>query len=154
MSQPVLSTIRELLKFKQFTTINEIASMAGLKRMSVLSVVNENLSLIKRDVKRGRIIGVDLRSPLIKHEWDSGKYWREGTYGAWSVEGKCIELADCMAELKERLKASQIVGAFGDSYYVDVIHLTPENVKAVEDEGIKPWSTVVIDDRLWKEVSA
>ena len=55
MKQPVLETIRELLKFKQFTTINEIASMTGIKRMAVLAVVNDNLSLIKRDAKRGRI---------------------------------------------------------------------------------------------------
>ncbi|WP_313611185.1 hypothetical protein [Rhizobium sp.] len=154
MKQPVLETIRELLKFKQFTTINEIASMTGIKRMAVLAVVNDNLSLIKRDARRGRITGLDLRTPLITQEWESGKYWREGSYGAWSVEGKCIELATCQKELKERLMSSQIVGAFGDSYYVDVIHLTPTNISAVEAEGIRPWAEVVIDDRLWKEDAA
>ncbi len=151
MTTPVLDTIRAILKFKAFTTIAEIASMAGVKRLDVLNVVNANLDLIKRDVKRGRIIGLDLQSPLRKQLWDSGKFWKQDTYGAWSIEGQCIILADCQKELAERLTKQQIVGGFGDSYYVGVIHLTPENIAAVEAEGIRPWSEAVIDDRLWKE---
>ncbi|NTG00083.1 hypothetical protein G6L30_08110 [Agrobacterium rhizogenes] len=151
MSSPVLDTIRALLKFKAFTTIAEIASMAGLKRVDVLNVVNANLDLIKRDAKRGRIIGLDLQGPLRKQLWDSGKFWKQGTYGAWSHEGDSIILADCQKELADRLTKQQVVGAFGDSYYVGVIHLTPANIAAVEAEGIRPWSEAVIDDRLWKE---
>lgn len=154
MSQPVLETIRALLKFKSYTTINEIASMANMKRIDVLSVVNDNLAFLRRDQKHGRIMGVDLRSPLIKQEWESGNYWKKGTYGAWCAEGDCIELADCRSELKKKIASQQIVGGLGDSYYVSVIHLTPENIAAVEAEGIRPWSEVVIDDRLWKEVTA
>jgi len=151
MTTPVLDTVRALLKCKSFTTIAEIASMAGLKRMDVLQVVNANLDLIKRDAKRGRIIGFDLHGPLRKQLWDSGKFWKQDTYGAWSHEGDCILLADCQKELADRLKKQQIVGAFGDSYYVGVIHLTPQNIAAVEAEGIRPWTEAVIDDRLWKE---
>lgn len=151
MSTPILDTIRAILKFKAFTTIAEISSMAGVKRLDVLNVVNANLDLIKRDVKRGRIIGLDLQNPLRKQLWDSGKFWKQDTYGAWSVEGQCIILADCQTELAGRLAKQQIVGGFGDSYYVGVIHLTPENIEAVEAEGIRPWSEAVIDDRLWKE---
>ncbi|NTG07128.1 hypothetical protein [Rhizobium rhizogenes] len=151
MSTPVLDTIRALLKFKSFTTIAEIASMVGLKRIDVLNVVNANLDLIKRDAKRGRIIGLDLQGPLRKQLWESGKFWKQDTYGAWSHEGDCITLADCQKELAERLTKQQIVGAFGDSYYVGVIHLTQANIAAVEAEGIRPWTEAIIDDRLWKE---
>ncbi len=151
MTTPILDTIRAILKFKAFTTIAEIASMAGVKRLDVLNVVNANLDLIKRDVKRGRIIGLDLQNPLRKQLWDSGKFWKRGSYGAWSTEGESIILADCQNELAGRLTKQQIVGGFGDSYYVGVIHLTPENIAAVEAEGIRPWSEAVIDDRLWKE---
>lgn len=151
MSTPILDTTRAILKFKAFTTIAEIASMAGVKRLDVLNVVNANLDLIKRDVKRGRIIGLDLQNPLRKQLWDRGNFWKQDTYGAWSVEGQCIVLADSRQELAERLKKQQIVGGFGDSYYVGVIHLNPENIAAVEAEGIRPWSEAVIDDRLWKE---
>jgi hypothetical protein len=150
-SQPVLETIRAVLKFKSAATIAEIASLAGMKRLDVLRVINANLDLIKRDVKRGRIVSLDLQGPLRRQLWDSGKFWQPDTYGAWSVEGRCIRLADCEKELAERLTKQQIVGGFGDSYYVGVIHLTPENIASVEAKGIRPWSEADVDDRLWKE---
>lgn len=150
MSAPVLDTIRALLKFKAFTTIAEIASMAGLKRMDVLQVVNANLDLIKRDAKRGRIVGIDPQSPLRKQLWASGKFYRIGEYGAWSREGDKIEF-EGNTELRERLSSKVWVGGIGDSYQTTIILASEANIAAVEAEGIRPWSEAVIDDRLWKE---
>ncbi|KEA07143.1 hypothetical protein [Rhizobium rhizogenes] len=150
MSTPVLNTIRALLKFKAFTTIAEIASMSGLKRMDVLQVVNANLDLIKRDAKRGRIIGLDLEGPLRKQLWASGKFYRIGEYDAWSREGDQI-VFEGNTELRERLSSKIWVGGIGDCYQATIILASETNIAAVEAEGIRPWSEAVIDDRLWKE---
>lgn len=153
MTQPVLETIRAILKFKNFTTIAEIASTAGISRKSVLNVINDNGQFVKRDRSNGRITDVNVRGPLQTRLWESGLYYKQSSYGAWSKEGECLEFHG-NPELKDRLQNKVCVGAFGDSYYVSVIHDTPENRKQIEAEGLTPWEQVTLDDRLWTEGEA
>lgn len=152
MERPVLDTIRALLKFKDFTTIQEIASTAGLPRKQVLETINRNGHFVWRDRSNGRITRVDPREKLRKQLWESGKFYRPGTYGAWSVEGHCIEFHG-NEELRSKLLETRRVGAFGDSYDQKVIIDTPENRAAVEAAGLRDWSEAVIDDSLWQEAA-
>ena len=55
----VLDAIRQLLQFKGWTTIPEIAKIAEKKQAKVLEIVNANLPFIRRDKKRGRIVGLE-----------------------------------------------------------------------------------------------
>ncbi len=146
----VLETIRELLKFKNSTTIAEIASYAGLPRKKVLEIINANGQFVWRNRKNGHITKVDPTTKLKEELWESGKYYRFGTFGAWSVEGHCIEFKQ-NDELRKKLEQTRCVGALGDNWNIQVIYDTPENVSAVEAAGLKNWETVDINDRLWKE---
>lgn len=148
--RPILSAIRALLEFKDFTSISEIASTSGLSRRRVLETVNRNGEFVWRNRKNGHITKVDPQSALRKQLWESGKFYRTGTYGAWSVEGHCLEFQD-NNELRKRLQETRCVGAIGDNYHIRVIIDTPENRSAVEAAGLSPWSEATIDDRLWQE---
>lgn len=150
---PVLDTIRAILKFKDHTTISEIASTAGLPRKVVLETINRNGQFVWRDRKNGHITRVDPQSALRDQLWKSGEFYREGTYGAWSIEGHCLKF-EGNADLRERLKATRTVGALGDNYPVEVVLDTPENRAAIEAAGLRPWSEAIIDDRLWQEPAA
>jgi hypothetical protein len=147
---PVLDTIRALLKFKNFTTISEIASMAGIPRKKVLEVINQNDEFVWRNRKNGRITRVDPRTTLSEQLWKSGGFYREGTFGAWSVEGRCLNF-EGNADLRAHLKERRTVGALGDNWPVEVVLDTVENRAVIEGAGLRPWSEAVIDDRLWVE---
>lgn len=153
MSMPVLATIRALLKFKDHTTISEIASTAGLPRKVVLETINRNGQFVWRNRKNGHITKVDPQSALREQLWKSGKFYRQDTFGAWSVEGHCLTF-EGNADLREQLQQTRCVGALGDNYDIKVILDTPENRAAVEAAGLRLWSDVVIDDRLWQEPAA
>lgn len=148
----VLQTIRSLLKFKDFTTISEIASTAGLKRAFVLEVVNQNGQFVWRNRRNGHITKVDPKSELSHQLWQSGDYYRIEAYGAWSREGDQI-VFNGHDELKKRLLSDRWTGGLGDSWKIEIIEDTEENRKEVEAAGIRPWSEAVIDDRLWREVA-
>lgn len=150
--RPVLDAVRSLLKFKDFTTIAEIATIAGLSRRRVLDVVNANRFYIWKIPSQGRITRVDPRAILTEQLWKSGKFYREDTYGAFSVEGHCLTF-EGNAPLRDRLQEGRTVGALGDNYVTKIVIDTPANRKALEDAGLRPWSEAVIDDRLWEETS-
>lgn len=150
MSTPVLDTILELLEFKNGCTIAEIASTAGLKKIDVLKIVNRNGQYVKRNRKTGKITGIDLKRPLQDQLWQSGRFYRVDSYGAWCHEGYQITL-EGHPDLRERLLRGHVTGGLGDSWEIKIIEATPENIAAVEAEGIRPWSEAVIDHRLWSE---
>lgn len=152
IEKPVLETIRALLKFKDYTTVPEIASMAGLPRKHVLDTINTNGQFVWRERKSGRITRVDPREALRKQLWESGKFYRQETYGAWSVEGHCLEFHG-NSELRERLTETRRVGFIGDSYDQKVIIDTAENREAIAAAGLQEWSQAAIDDSLWREVA-
>ncbi|WP_418459919.1 hypothetical protein ACNT8L_05935 [Brucella intermedia] len=148
----VLQTIRSLLEFKDFTTISEIASTAGLKRAFVLNVVNQNGQFVWRNRRNGRITKVDPKTALSEQLWASGNFYRITSYGAWSHEGDQIIL-NGHEDLRKRLLSDRWTGGLGDSWKIEVIEDTEENRKEVEAAGIRPWSEAVIDDSLWREVA-
>lgn len=147
---PVLDTIRSLLNVKDHTTISEIASTSGLPRKVVLETINRNGQFVWRYRKNGHITKVDPQSALRDQLWKSGKFYRQDTFGAWSVEGHCLKF-EGNADLREQLRQTRTVGALGDNYPVEVVLDTPENRAALEAAGLRPWSDAVIDDRLWQE---
>ncbi|WP_199086039.1 hypothetical protein [Bosea sp. ASV33] len=148
--RPVLETIRALLRFKDHTTIAEIAKIGGLRARHVLDVVNRNGEFVHRVRKNGKITKVDVQSPLRDELWKSGAFYRPDTYGAWSVEGHCLKF-EGHPEIREALQQGRWVGAICDNYEVKVIIDTPENRAALEVAGLRPWDEAVIDDRLWIE---
>lgn len=148
----ILETIRSLLKFKDFTTISEIASTAGVKRAHVLAIINSNGTFVWRNRKNGHITKVDPKSALSEQLWQSGEYYRIDAYGAWCREGDQIILKG-HEDLKKRLTSERWTGGLGDSYKIEIIEDTEENRQEVQAAGIKPWAEAVIDDRLWKEMA-
>lgn len=147
---PILDAIREILKFKKTTTIAEVASLTGISKMKVLKTLNRNGDMVSRYIQTGQIVKVDTHTKLRKQEWNSGRYYRIGTYGMWCEEGKCIEFTG-HDDLRESLTKSVMVGALGDSGTQEIVPHTKENIAAVEADGMRPWSECVIDDRLWQE---
>ncbi|MCF8533851.1 MAG: hypothetical protein K9G48_12665 [Reyranella sp.] len=151
--RPILEGIRSVLKFKDTTTISEVASLTDTPRKRVLDVINRNGQFVWRDRRSGKITKVDPRWALQQQLWASGKYYKQDTYGMWAKEGDCLKF-EGNSELKAQLTTKQITGAFGDSGYQDVIHDTPENRASIEAAGLRPWSEAVIDDSLWNEDAA
>lgn len=124
--------------------------MAGLPRKQVLETINRNGQFVYRMRKNGHITKVDPQSPLREQLWKSGKFYKVGTYGAWSVEGNCLEF-EGNQELRERLIETRRIGALGDSWDTKIVIDTPENRAVLEEAGLRPWSEAMIDDSLWSE---
>lgn len=150
MGQPVLETIRAILKFKDYATISETAKMAGMTQKAVLDVINENGEMVWRNRKNGHITKVDPRGVLLRRLVESDAYYFPDTYGAWSVEGKCLRFKG-HDDLRDRLRRKVLVGALGDCWNEDHVMDTPENRAELEAAGIKLWSEDEADDRLWCE---
>jgi hypothetical protein len=148
--RPILSAIRALLQFKDSASIAEIAKMAGVTQRRALDVINANGEFVFRFRKTGRITKVDPRSKLREQLWKSGRFYRPGTYGLFSVEGHCLEF-EGNAELRKQIQEGRAIGAFGDSALAFAIIDTPENRAAVEAAGLALWSDSLVDDRLWNE---
>ena len=147
----ILETIREILKFKDYATISEISKISGIPQAQVLKIINDNGAYVWRNRKNGRITKVDPRSKLVKNLWNSGEYYNIVSYGAWSHEGYRIEVPKGQEEKISHLSVKQATGAIGDSWYLDIVEATDENIKEVESLGFTNWDKRVIDDRLWTE---
>lgn len=147
----VLQTIRDLLKFKDYTTISEVAKFSCQTQSKVLKVINDNGWAVYRNRKNGRITKVDTRTRLVEQEWNSGKYYKKVSYGAWSHEGYKLEIHDSLKEKFKELVSSTLTGALGDSWNIEHIEDTLENRKILEEAGLQDWSTLIVDDRLWNE---
>lgn len=148
--RPVLDTIRALLRFKDHTTIAEIAKISGLKARHVLDVVNRNGEFVYRLRKNGNITKVDVHTRLHKQLWESGRYYRPDTFGMFSVEGHCLKF-EGHTDLRNQLQERRIIGALGDNTETNIIADTPENRAAIEAHGLTMWRDDLVDDRLWVE---
>src|SRR6478735_3876936 len=150
--KPILDTARQLLKFKGGTTISEIARMAGVKPLKVLKVLNDNLEHIKRN-SAGKILSVHpektKRGQLLLAV---DRYYHIQSYGAWAHEGDQI-VFEGRDELRNSLKRPHVTGGLGDSYTIEIIEATKDNIKAVRDAGLVEWKELEreIDDSLWRE---
>ena len=147
----ILETIREILKFKDYATISEISKLSGVTQAGVLKIINKNGAYVWRNQKNGRITKVDTRSQLAKNLWDSGDYYRIVSYGAWSHEGYQIKVPEDREGKISHLTVKKVTGAIGDSWYLNIVEATDENIKEVESLGFTNWDKRVIDDRLWVE---
>lgn len=149
---PVLDIARELLKFKGSTTITEIARIGDMKPLRVLQVMNKNkahtkvasngkiLSVHPEKTKRGQLLlAVD-------------RYYSIQSYGAWAHEGDQI-VFEGRDELRNSLKRPHTTGGLGDSYTIEIIEATADNVHAVRKAGLVEWKELEreIDDSLWEE---
>jgi len=150
VSRPVLAQIRQVLQFKSYATIAEIASYAGVPRKHVLDVVVRNGTMVYRDAKTGRITRLDVRTALRDRLWQSGAYYRVESYGAWCHEGYCLKWVghdDLTSALSQRITQ----GGLGDSWTTSIVFDTPENRAAVEAAGLALWDEALVDDSDWKE---
>lgn len=147
----VLQTIRDLLKFKDYTTIAEIAKFSGQTQSKVLKVINDNGWAVYRNRKNGRITRVDTKTKLYKDEWERGVWYKKKSYGAWSHEGYKLVVHDNVEEKFKALVSSRWSGGLGDSWEISHIEDTPDNRKILEEAGLQLWDNLVVDDRLWKE---
>jgi len=149
-TRPVLDAIRALLQFKDKATVSEIARYCGYSYKQVLDILNANGRMVWRDRKTGHVTKVDPRAVHRRKLIESGAYYFPGTYGAWSVEGHCLNFAG-HDELRQRLQVTRRVGALGDSWDQQHVIDTPENRAELEAEGLKLWSEDEADERLWVE---
>jgi len=147
---PVLDAARAILKFMDSASIADIAKYCGMKYRAVLDVINKNERMVWRNRKTGRVTRVDPRAILRKQLVESDSYYFPSTYGAWSVEGKCLRF-NGHEEIRAKLLRRTVVGALGDSWQEDHVLDTPENRAALEADGLKLWSESEADDRLWLE---
>lgn len=148
--RPVLDAIRAILKFKDTATISEIAKYAGLTRKQVLDTINTNSSMVCQNRKNGHVTKVYPRGVHRKQLVESDRYYWPDTYGAWSVEGRCLRF-NGHDGLRKSLTKKCLVGALGDCWTEEHVIDTPENRAALEAFGLKLWSEDEADDRLWKE---
>lgn len=148
--RPVLDAIRAILKFKDSATITEIARFADLKPRHILDVINANGSMVWRNRKTGHITKVDPRAVHRKQLVESDRYYFQDTYGAWSVEGRCLRFKG-HEDLRAALAETRLVGALGDCWNEQHVIDTPENRVALETAGLKLWSEDEADERLWRE---
>jgi len=150
MMRPVLDAIRAVLTFKDHATITEVAKFADMKPRQVLDVINANGNMVWRNRKNGHITKVDPAGVLRRQLLDSDQFYFPDTYGAWSIEGRCLRFKG-HDDLRAQLKRGVTVGALGDSWSEDHVMDTPENRAALEAAGLRLWSEDEVDERLWKE---
>ena len=150
--QLVLSTMREILKFKDSTTIAEVSKYSGLKIGFVLSVINNNGRMVWRDRKSGKITKVDPRSVLVKELKDSGKFYKFDSYGLVSKEGVCLTiLGEPYFKLPDNFYESVNVGLFGSTQKASRKIIPVESEEQLKSLGFKLLSSVGVNDRLWNE---
>ena len=147
----VLQTIRELLKFKDYTTITEIAKFSGIPNAKVLKIINDNGKFVYRTRSNGRITKVDTYTELRKIEWNRGVWYKQESYGAWAHEGYKLVVHKDVEDRFVEIVASHRIGGLGDSWQIKHIEDTPENRKILEEAGLQDWENLIINDRLWKE---
>lgn len=148
--RPVLCAIRELLCFKDATTISEVARIAGVAASRVLEIVNRNGAMVHRDRRTGKIVKVDPRAQLREKLWNEGKFYRVVAVGLFCKEYDGLDFKG-HAELRQRLQTVRCIGALGDNRNETFVLDTSENRAALEAVGMQDAVACEIDDRLWKE---
>ena len=145
----IFETLEEILKLKP-VGYSEIASISGKKKLDVIKCLNKNAHLLVFN-KSGRVTGFkDIVATQKAEAYKSGLtyYIKSDNYGTIEIISTKNGSDEVMG-----LYTSQVFGGFGDSYRVDVIVATPENISKIESLGI-----VSIDDfraktvrELWEE---
>ncbi len=146
--KPVLDAIREILKFKDYATISEIAKISGLSQKETLRRINANGHMVWRNRKTGRITKVDPPEVLRKHLWEEGRYYIQTSYDYGCQTGLDFKGHEALREI---MTQKTIGGGIGDSYEYSYIPDTPENRLALEKDGCMFVGTVKFDDSLWQE---
>lgn len=98
----VLNAIRQLLKFKGWATISEIAQIAEVKKAIALEVVNKNLPFLNIDRKSGKVVG------LLTF------YWEQKT--AFMASGKYYDVNDYYGSTIVQSRNTAFVQQFGPRY--------------------------------------
>ena len=144
----VLETLRSLLKFKESTTISEIAAFAKLPKAKVLDIINRNGHLIYRVRKTGRITSEACQQSLKAKLYTQGAYFTTsaGNYGSWT-----LLRFNGHDQLRKELERTEWAGGFGDSWKETHVFDTPENRQRLIADGCRPEEEMIIDDRLWEE---
>lgn len=144
----VLETIREVLKFKSYTTISEIAKLSGLKQMEVLKIINKNGDMVWREKKTGRITSVNTHKKLSDKLFNEGRwYFISGVNYGSSNEITFIG----HNEIRNKYTKTYRHGGFGDSYDWTGVYDSPEIRKELEAEDCVFGSDLKLDDRMWEE---
>lgn len=142
---PILYTIREILKFKDTATINEISSLSGIPKLKVLQVINNNGDMVYRDRKTGAITKIDTKTKLINKLKKEGNYYTRDSYGDWAHEGYMLILYPDNLSIRQSL---DMLTLYNGQY---IIEDTKENREKLEALGYKDWGTVGLNDILWVE---
>ena len=142
----ILETIRAILKFKDDTTIAEIAGIAEVRKAYVLAVLNDNDALVIRDRKTGKITGERAREAMRLKMYGEGKWFQTckenyGCINALKFEGH--------EELKAKFRTTGWEGGFGDCREITFIPDTPEVRAALAAEGCI--ANPLFTDHLWRE---
>ncbi len=149
----VLEALRQVLKFKSFTTLAELSSLVKYDKLRVMIILNDNDEYIRKD-KNGKILGfTDWKSKEVAKAFNAGKIYKSSliNYGAASeLEVVSTDISDIrIAHIKEYY----ICGGFGDSYTVNVIIDKPENRAKLKELGytnVDEYKFATLD-QLWKE---
>lgn len=146
--RPILEAAYSLLKFKETTTIAEIARIAKRPQSDVLACINRNGYMVWRHVKSGKITKVAPREVLRDQLWKAGSYYHVESYDYGSTTGLVFKAHD---DLRAKIEAKTWGGGIGDSYQYSYVPDTPENRAALEAEGCVHYDALTLDDRLWEE---
>jgi len=146
--RPVLETIRALLKFKDGTTIAEVAATAGLKRSLVLSVINKNGHMVWRNRATGQITRVDPAGVFRDRLREAGAFFWVAEFDYGNQKGLMFKGHD---ELRERMKTKTWGGGIGDSYAYEYVPDTPDNRAALIADGCLDGEEMIFDDKDWQE---
>ena len=151
--KPVLRALQSLLRFKDNTTIAEIAGIAELPKAKVLDVINTNRDMLTIDRKTGKILAENLAANLRLKMYGEGLTYqlRDENYGA----DKSLQFAG-HEEFRKTHMLNTWAGGLGDCYAVSYVPATPENIAALEAEGcifINSVSYTLTADKLWKEIN-
>jgi hypothetical protein len=145
---PILTTIRELLKFKDSASVPEIAKLAGVTQMKALKVLNANERMVWRDRSKGRVTRVAPREILRQKLWEEGAYFHVNDYDYGATKGLAFNGHD---EVRVKITQQTWGGGLGDSYKYSYVPDTEDNRRLLVKDGCQPFEQIVIDDRLWQE---
>ncbi|VVC05163.1 Uncharacterised protein [uncultured archaeon] len=150
--KPILEAIREVLKFKEYTTVSEISKLTGISALKILQVLNHNEAYLQKNSKNGRIIGVDSENTLKQKSLAmavyNGKYYtvEDGNYGIWhNLKFNRHE------KIRSEIEIEDWEGGYGDALHVKRVSDIPENRAKLEADGCHDSKGIVFDDSLWEE---
>tara|TARA_Y100000310_G_scaffold110424_1_gene108824 strand:+ start:2828 stop:3346 length:519 start_codon:yes stop_codon:yes gene_type:complete len=143
---PILYAILNLLEFKGWTTIAEVASTSGKKRLEVVETLNRNKKNLRTgkdkvevDKKTGKIKRILLATETADGAFEAGRVYRivDINYGcAKAIRFFHGEKTPKLKALFEKHSEAYISGGIGDNFTHNEMLLTDENLKLVRDAGL------------------